>query len=52
MSLVANVISGRWSFGARSLIWKIDYYHPEYHPERDEHSPVMWSAELALRVLP
>ncbi|AZS19428.1 DUF3768 domain-containing protein (plasmid) [Caulobacter sp. FWC26] len=43
---MASVISGRSSFGER-LFWKIDYYHPE----RDEHSPVKWSAELTRRVV-
>ncbi|OHB32435.1 MAG: hypothetical protein A2882_14430 [Phenylobacterium sp. RIFCSPHIGHO2_01_FULL_70_10] len=33
-------------WGAR-LFWKIDYYDLE----RDEHSPVKWSAELTRRVL-
>ena len=43
---------GERDFGAfelwdERLFWKIDYYHPE----RDEHSPVKWSAELTRRVV-
>lgn len=43
---------GERDFGALTLwgerlFWKIDYYHPV----RDEHSPVKWSAELTRRVL-
>jgi hypothetical protein len=43
---------GERDFGALTLwgerlFWKIDYYHPE----REEHSPVRWSAELTRRVL-
>ncbi|WP_255355354.1 MULTISPECIES: DUF3768 domain-containing protein [unclassified Phenylobacterium] len=33
--------------GGERLFWKIDYYDLE----RDEHSPVKWSAELTRRVL-
>ncbi len=43
---------GERDFGAlelwgKSLFWKIDYYHPE----RDEHSSVKWSAELTRRIV-
>lgn len=43
---------GERDFGAltlwgQRLFWKIDYLHPE----RDEHSPAKWSAELTRRVL-
>ena len=43
---------GERDFGAmtlwgRRLYWKIDYLHPE----REEHSPAKWSAELTRRVL-
>ena len=38
---------GAFTFWGERLLWKIDYYHPE----RDEHSPIKWSAELTRRVL-
>ena len=38
---------GAFSLWGERLFWKIDYYHPE----RQEHSPVKWSAELTRRVL-
>lgn len=38
---------GAFSLWGERLLWKIDYYHPE----REEHSPVTWSAELTRRVL-
>ncbi len=38
---------GAFTLWGERLFWKIDYYHPE----RDEHSPVKWSAELTRRVL-
>lgn len=38
---------GALTLWGERLFWKIDYYHPE----RDEHSPVKWSAELTRRVL-
>lgn len=47
-----NDTYGERDFGAFSLwggrlFWKIDYFHPE----REEHSPLKWSAELTRRVL-
>jgi hypothetical protein len=38
---------GAFELWGERLFWKIDYYHPE----RDEHSPVKWSAELTRRVV-
>lgn len=38
---------GAFTLWGERLFWKIDYYHPE----RDEHSSVKWSAELTRRVL-
>lgn len=38
---------GAFTLWGERLFWKIDYYHPE----RGEHSPVKWSAELTRRVL-
>lgn len=43
---------GERDFGAltlwgQRLFWKIDYLHPE----REEHSPAKWSAELTRRIL-
>ena len=38
---------GAFELWGERLFWKIDYFHPE----RDEHSPVKWRAELTRRAV-